>query len=40
MKYDVDEMLKEMYQKEVRPDSILNQRTLRKMMTRLRLNIT
>lgn len=36
MKYDVDEMLKEMYQKEVRPDSILNQRTLRKMMTKER----
>lgn len=32
MKYDIDEMMKEMYHKEINPDNILNQRTLRKMM--------
>ena len=31
MKYDMDEMMRELYQKEIKPDDTLNQRTLRKM---------
>lgn len=31
MKYDIDEMMNEIYHKEVKPDEILNQRTLRRM---------
>lgn len=31
MKYEMDELLKEVYQQEVKPGSILNQKTLRKM---------
>ena len=31
MKYDIDELMKEIYHKEVKPDEILNQRTLRRM---------
>ena len=32
MKYDMDKLMKEMYQEEIKPDNILNQRTLHKMM--------
>ena len=33
MKYEMDKLLKDVYQQEVKPESILNQKTLRKMQT-------
>ena len=31
MKYEMDQLLKDVYQQEVKPDKILNQKTLRRM---------
>ena len=33
MKYEMDRLLKDVYQQEVKPESILNQKTLRRMQT-------
>ena len=33
MKYEMDQLLKDVYQQEVKPESILNQKTLRRIQT-------